>query len=201
MDSITASKQKFFDDMAPQWDSCGKQEECEGQAEFVRRATEHSPAAILDAGCGTGVLVPHLRKLHPEAAITELDFSRAMLEVNKSKHSEENIDYVCGSIEDAPLPTASFDAILCFNALPHFNIKRALQHSAELLKPQGRLAIGHLMSSAELNGFHANVHGPVMHDHLPVAAEVSKMASNTGLTVLCAEERAGWYFILAEKIA
>jgi hypothetical protein len=44
------------------------------------------------------------------------------------------------------------------------------------------LAVGHLMSSAELNQFHGNLHGPVpvMHDHLPRARELGKILSSLG---------------------
>jgi len=186
--------------MAPRWDSSGDPPDAiQKQEEFVRRATKRQPSRILDIGCGTGVLVPHLRKLCPNASLVELDFSSEMLVVNRNKHGESAIEYCCNAIESAPFPDETFDAILCFNALPHFNIEGSLCKSAALLKPKGRIAIGHLKNSDELNAFHSALNGPVAHDHLPAATELSKMLADLGLTVLQCEERLGWYFVLSEK--
>lgn len=186
--------------MAPRWDSFEvPPETLQGREGFVREATKHSPARILDIGCGTGVLVPYLHKLCSGAFIVELDFSAEMLAINRSTHGAKIGEYCCDTIETAPFENESFDSVLCFNALPHFDVPKALLKSSALLKPKGRIAIGHLMSSADLNAFHASVEGPVAHDYLPLAKDLAQMLSDVGLAVLQCEERPGWYFVLAEK--
>jgi len=191
------TKQKFFNEIAHEWDSQQPDRDVAGQIEYVRRAVEHKPARVLDAGCGTGVLVPHLRKALPSALITELDVAPEMLKQNREKHGDANIEYLCSTLEDAP--AAEYDAVLIFCALPHFDIPTALKRSAELLTARGRLAICCLMNSDELNVFHAKLHGPVTEDRLPKAGKLAEMIEHVGLHVLCAEEREGWYFVLAEK--
>lgn len=202
MNATTEDKREFFDRIAPQWDSFGgPPDAAEKQREFSTIATEHHPSRILDAGCGTGVLVPHLRDLCPKAAIVEQDLSSEMLAVNRAKHSDNpSITYCPGDLESATLPAESFDSVLFFNVLPHFpSAERAIHRAKELLTPSGRLAIGHLMNSDELNAFHANVDGPVHHDVLPPVRVLVVLLRAAGLNVLQAEERPGWYLVVAEK--
>ncbi len=202
MNGTIEDKREFFDRIAPQWDTFGGPPDAtEKQREFVKIATEHKPSRILDAGCGTGVLVPHLRGLCTRAAVVEQDLSSEMLAVNRGKHGDgPTITYCCGDLETAPLPTEGFDSVLFFNVLPHFpSTEHAIRRAKELLSLSGRLAIGHLMDSTELNAFHAGVDGPVHHDVLPPVRVLVVLLRAAGLNVLRAEERPGWYLVVAEK--
>ena len=193
-------KREYFDSLASDWDNYAQSKDATAKrAQFVTLATEAGPSRILDVGCGTGVLVPALLGQCPSATIVELDISAQMIARNRAKNNRANIQFLCSSLSEAPLEPESFDAILCFNALPHFDIEKALAKSAELLKPGGRIAIGHLICSDELNAFHSLLDAPVAQDRLPAAGELSKMLSRTALTVLRCEERPDWYFVLAEK--
>jgi ubiquinone/menaquinone biosynthesis C-methylase UbiE len=193
------SKQEYFDSVAQSWDGFGAPPEAESKRElFVLRATQHQPTRILDAGCGTGILVPTIRRACPQASLIELDLSPAMLTVNREKHGCHKTDYLCDALEASALSPQSFDLILCFNAIPHFDIPKALERSSQLLKPKGRIAIGHLMSSGELNSFHSALPAPVSQDHLPSAIQLSQSLSGLGLSILDCEEHSGWYFVLAQ---
>ncbi len=201
MATTTESKRKFFDGIASQWDSfdCPPAAAAR-QALFVQLATEHHPMRILDVGCGTGVLVPHLRHCCPQASIVELDFSCEMLAVNRAKHGTKGIEYSCEDLAHVLFHEANFDAILFFNALPHFeSLDCALLKAVSLLKRGGRMAVGHLMGSTELNTFHSSVNGPVAHDRLPAASQLAGVLNRVGLTSLRSEERPDWYFVMAEK--
>jgi demethylmenaquinone methyltransferase/2-methoxy-6-polyprenyl-1,4-benzoquinol methylase len=200
--ATTEEKRQFFDRIASQWDSFGgPPDAAEKQRAFVTIATAHQPAHILDAGCGTGVLVPHFRELCPKATIVEQDLSSEMLAVNRNKHGDgAELTYCCGELESVALPPESFDSVVFFNVLPHFaSLKDAIRRVVELLTVGGRLAIGHLMDSTELNAFHATMEGPVCHDTLPRAEVLGVRLRAAGLRVLQAEERTGWYLVLAEK--
>jgi ubiquinone/menaquinone biosynthesis C-methylase UbiE len=201
--ATTEEKRRFFDRIAAQWDSFGgPPDAAEKQREFVRIATEHQPARILDAGCGTGVLVPHFRELCPQAAVVEQDLSPEMLAVNRSKHGDgPGITYCCGELETVALPLESFESIVFFNVLPHFaSLEEAIRRARNLLGIAGRMAVGHLMDSSELNAFHASMEAPVCHDVLPRVEALVTLFREAGLSVLRAEERPGWYLVLVEKL-
>ena len=201
MATTTASKRKFYDGIASQWDSFERSPDAaERQAAFVQLATDHRPMRILDVGCGTGVLVPHLRRFCPQASLVEMDFSGEMLAVNRGKHGDQQIEYCCEDLVHTRLQKASFDSILFFNALPHFeSLEEALRKAISLLKQGGRMAVGHLMGSTELNAFHSSVNGPVAHDRLPTAERLAEALNRAGLALVRGEERPDWYLVMAEK--
>ena len=172
-------KREFFDSMAAVWDTLPEPENAEAKrSRFVALATDGGPSRILDVGSGTGILVPEILPQCPSSTIVELDFAPEMNVRNQAKHSQPNVLFVCGSIEDAPLDPESFDAVLCFNVLPHLGSPdTSLPKLVQLLRPGGRLSVGHLMGSSELNSFHAGMEGQSS-DHLP---PVEQLASLLGL--------------------
>jgi len=196
-------KRGFFDSMAPDWDSFPQPEDAAAKrARYVALATEGHPSQILDVGCGTGILVPEILTQCPSSTIVELDFSVEMIARNQAKNSRPNIQFLCSSIAEAPLNPESFDAILCFGIIPHLDSRDSdLRKLACALIPGGRLSVGHLMGSAELNAFHAGVEGPVKTDRLPPAARLADLLRTLGLNVQIADERPDWYFLRAGKPA
>lgn len=49
---------------------------------------ESGPAAVLDAGCGTGRMITHLLTLRPGLSISGSDLSPGMLDEARSRHPE-----------------------------------------------------------------------------------------------------------------
>lgn len=196
-------KRTWFDQLAPAWDSLPGQSETAARAEtFLQKVVPPGCARLLDAGSGTGVLVePLLRLPHPPACIIELDFAPAMLSESRRKHAGlPGIRYVCADLASPPFPDSSFDCILVFSALPHVeNQRAALAALLALLRPGGRLAVGHLMPSHALNAMHASIGGAVAGDRLPPASELAALCSSLGARVLIAEENEQEYTILVEK--
>ena len=199
--SKTMDKREFFDSIAAGWDGHPETEDAPTRrARFVTLATEHHPSRILDVGCGTGVLVPEILAQCPSSTIVELDFATEMIARNQAKHSQPNVVFICSSADEAPFDPESFDAVLCFNVLPHLDsLYVDLCKLAQLLRPGGRLSVGHLMGSAELNSFHGGMEGPIQKDHLPPVEQLAYLLELLGLRVQIAEERPDWYFLRVEK--
>jgi len=200
---MTEEKQAFFNQVAPSWDNMQQDspETKSGIRKFVQSAYLNTAKTILDVGCGTGVLVPHLLAAYSNAPlIVELDFAEEMLAVNRAKHTDPRLARLAADATNLPLPDESMDVVLCFNAAPHLGSdKTAFRDLFRVLASGGVLAVGHLMNSAELNQFHGNLHGPVAHDHLPPARELGNILSGLGGINVVAEEQQGWYFVRAEK--
>jgi ubiquinone/menaquinone biosynthesis C-methylase UbiE len=195
-------KREYFNGLAELWDGFPSPPDTPGKlTRFVRQAAPPAARRILDVGCGTGILLDPLRSSGASAAeVVELDSAERMLAQSRQKSDgRRSVSHVCADAGRLPFAPGSFDAILCFNALPHLEpIAAVLERMLECLRPNGVLSVGHLMGSENLNAFHASVDGPVNHDRLPTAKELAELFGRLRADVTC-EEAADWYFVQARK--
>lgn len=154
----------------------------------------------MDAGCGSGVLVPFiLDRITPTEILYELDFSAKMIDTNQRLHVSENIRFMVSDVENAPLADPSFDGVICFSCFPHFHDKKnALRALSRTLKPEGVFVVSHFSSSEEINRHHESCHA-VMHDHLPDAASMRTMFQSAGLNIEAFIDEPGFYCLIANK--
>lgn len=100
-----------------------------------------SYADVLDIGCGTGMYWPVLLK-HC-GRIVGVDYSAAMIsEARRLIETKRlaNVEAVAQNVEDLNLPSESFDAVLCIDALHHIpRLKCALANFHRVLRPGGKL--------------------------------------------------------------
>ena len=140
----------FFDKCAPWWD-----------ADMIRNEPVISTILdncgirpgirVLDVACGTGVLFPDYLS-RGVAEVTAIDISPEMVKIAAAKFPEVKV--ICGDVEEANFDT-QFDAIMVYNAFPHFpDPARLVRRLAELVCPGGRLSIAHGMSRAALIRHH-----------------------------------------------
>jgi ubiquinone/menaquinone biosynthesis C-methylase UbiE len=200
---ISEQKRAFFNQMAHSWDDMQVAPEiaAPGIRNFIQCAYLAGARSILDVGCGTGILVPFLLYAYPRTKLMiELDFAEEMLKRNRAKFHNHRLVRLAGDAMNLPLPDESIDVILCFNIAPHLGTgEEAFRDLFRVLAPGGIIAAGHLMSSKELNHFHANLHGPIAQDHLPPAKQLGTVFSNLGGQDVAAQEQPGWYFVRAKK--
>ena len=99
--------------------------------------------AILDLGCGTGVVAQHLSS-YP-IRYTGMDWSLAALEKARStlsqlKDMRIQSSFMQGSIYDTGLPSQSFDVVVSFFVIEHLTRpQRFLEEAARLVKAGGYL--------------------------------------------------------------
>jgi len=98
---------------------------------------------LLDAGCGTGEVLQHLRLIAgPRTDIVGLDLSAAHVQAAREA-VDGSITVMQGDLMTAPLPPASFDLIWSANTVNHLRDPIAgLRHLTTLLRARGRLALG-----------------------------------------------------------
>lgn len=188
-------KREYFDALAAGWDALPAPPDAAARAErFVRGALRPEDRWVLDAGCGTGILVGAIAGVRP----VEFDFAEAMLRENRRKWVSRAGGWVCGDALRPPFGPV-FDCVLCFGILPHLGgAEKALHALRTCLRRGGAIAIGHMMSSNELNEFHSQLDGPVNQDHILPADELCRVIEGMGGRITGAEESAGWYFVRAE---
>lgn len=188
-------RRDYFDGLAQRWDALPSPPDAGEKANrFVRAAVRNDDRRVLDVGSGTGILVEAMRGLR----VVECDLAEGMLRESRHKWGAIPEGWVCA---DALIPPFKrvFDTVLCFGVLPHLGDPReALRALITCLRPGGGIAIGHMMSSDELNAFHGQLDGPVKHDRIVPVPDLAAILESLGGRITAAEESPGWYFVRAE---
>ncbi len=199
---MPGTKRIYFNELAPRWDSMPWPPDAdERAADFCRRAWPREAGWLLDVGCGTGLLAPHvLRAGDGDTRLIELDFAPAMVTEARRKNPDERLLPVCADALRMPFPPESFGAVLCFGILPHLGEPgKALRALWEMVCPGGLIAVGHFLGSAQLNERHRSIGGPVGEDLLLAAAELGELLRSLGATVTDAVDLPERYLVRAEK--
>lgn len=201
-------RKQFFNDSAERWIDMWYRNRETGDDDRHARDFERlfsllslrQGDTVLDAGCGTGILVPFLLgKIGGEGILYELDFAEEMIAVNRRLHSEANIRFIVSDLESAPLTDSSCDVVVCFSCFPHFQDKAlALATAERILKPGGSLVISHFDSSEGINHHHSSCHA-VMHDHLPNEGVMRALFRQTRMSVEVFCDEPGFYFTRGRK--
>ena len=79
-----------------------------------------SGTRVLDLGCGTGLELEEYFRLNPNADVTGIDLSEAMLKALKAKLPDQNIHLIRGSYFDVPFGENTYDAAVSVESLHHF---------------------------------------------------------------------------------
>jgi ubiquinone/menaquinone biosynthesis C-methylase UbiE len=100
--------------------------------------------AVLDAGCGTGLLLEQeALAVGPGGRAEGIDFSNDMLAHARARcEGLEQVQLQQGSIEILPFEDSIFDALSCTQTLLYVeDMDKALAEFYRVLKPRGRIAI------------------------------------------------------------
>ena len=148
----------FFDERAGDWDA-GMIRSDEKIDRILDNVAVREGSRVLDIACGTGVLIGDYLRRNVKS-VTAVDISSEMIRIAREKFPQENVQFVCGDAETAELGD-SFDAIVIYNAFPHFpDPERLIAHLASLLVPGGCLTVAHGCSRAAIDAHH---HGAASH--------------------------------------
>jgi len=91
---------------------------------------------VLEAGCGTGLLLKEAAAVARRAV--GVDLSRGMLQPAKAR----GLEVVQGSLTHVPFPSASFDVVYSMKVLAHIPpIREALAELGRLVRPGGFLLL------------------------------------------------------------
>lgn len=177
----------FFDRLAPDWD--GEMIRSDEIISLILDQTGIGPGQdILDVACGTGVLIPDYlsRKV---ASVTGVDISSGMIRIAQEKFPQKNVSFLCCDVETFS-PERLFDAIVIYNAFPHFpDPDRLIAHLSSLLKPGGRLTVAHGMSRAMIDRHHEGSASRVSLGLMHEDALAAIFARHLTVTVKCSNDR------------
>jgi ubiquinone/menaquinone biosynthesis C-methylase UbiE len=107
--------------------------------------TPYCGPRILEAGCGTGLILERLTRLPtrisdslPERMAVGIDISSGMLAMARGR----GLTVVQGSVDALPFPDGFFDVVASFKVLAHVpNITRALAELTRVTRPGGHLVL------------------------------------------------------------
>jgi len=141
----------FFDRCAPWWDEDMIRNEIIITT-ILDNAGIKGGMDVLDVACGTGVLFPDYLKRGVES-VTGIDISPEMAKIAASKFPEVKV--ICGDVEETKFDK-QFDAVMVYNAFPHFpDPARLIEALTRVVKPGGRLCVAHSMSRDKLQQHHS----------------------------------------------
>ena len=172
----------FFDERAGEWD-----------AGMVR--SDEKIGRILDNAKVTAGSRDYLRR--NVESVTAVDISPEMIRIARKKFPQENVRFVCGDAETAPLGEG-FDAIVIYNAFPHFpDPERLVARLAALLAPGGRLTVAHGSSRADIDAHHHGAASRVSNGLMEAEALAAIFARHLRVTdVISTDEM---YQVVGEK--
>ena len=144
----------FFNKQAADWDA-----QLIRSDEKIRRILDNagveSGSRVLDVACGTGVLIPDYLA-RSVSFVTAIDIAPEMIQISQEKYrsNTDRVRFICGDVETTDVGTG-FDAIVVYNAFPHFpDPERLIRHLAGLLKKGGILTVAHGASRETIDAHH-----------------------------------------------
>lgn len=196
---MMSPRRNFFDSQAPEWDENPTADQAHLERLLLPFAYELGHAReVLDVGTGTGILLPTVLSLAPQARVVGLDLSGEMIVQARFKHL--NVAFVQGDVHALPFEPSSFDFILSYACFPHFEEKsKALGEIRQTLRPSGWLLILHAASRSTINAIHTKIGGPVAKDLLPSSKEMVALLTRTGFEEIGVEEGEDRYLAWGKK--
>ncbi len=94
--------------------------------EWMARLVPSGAETLLDIGCGTGLELDEIYRLHPAISVTGIDLEQSMLAMLKKKHSGKKLSVICGDYFRVPFGQECFDVAVSFETLHHFKAEDKL---------------------------------------------------------------------------
>lgn len=192
-------EREFFDKIASCWDRTRLADN--GKITQLVEMIGLKPGfKVLDAGSGTGILLPFIKQaVGPDGQITAVDFSANMLAKAEKKYGGlGGITFAVADIMGFVSDNA-FDAVLCFNFFPHIKDKpRFMNHMRSHLREGGCLVIMHDISRQQVNAIHQGSE-VVKNDRLAPGETVCGWLTAAGYQVARLIDIDDRYFIKAVK--
>lgn len=143
--------QEFFGARAADWDARFP-DDGPAYAAAVAELGLRPGDAVLDAGCGTGRALPHLRSaVGRQGTVIGADLTPAMLDAALRAGRGSSGQLLLADVTRLPLRTQSLDAVFAAGLIAHLPQPEVnLRELARVVRPGGKLALFHPIGRAAL---------------------------------------------------
>lgn len=193
---IAADQRKYFNRLADAFDTPQPSEVMDRLHQIVTAAELHRGEVVLDAGTGTGVLIPLLQHYQPSAVVA-CDLAEQML-----AHVHKNYPFVlvvqCDVVQ-LPLKAATVDLVF-MNAM-YGNIadkSAACSNVTRVLRRGGRLVISHPEGRGFVDQLRAA--GDLFIESFPKQKEFEELFEPLGLEMIAYRDEPKLYLMVARKM-
>lgn len=170
----------------------GTSMEVEHHARYRWAATLVKDKYVLDAGCGTG-WGSNLMARAGAASVTGMDLDARAIDYARAEYGEA-LELRVGDICSLDLPDATFDMVVCFEAIEHVDDpSSALDHFRRVLRPDGLLLI-----STPVRGVYPE--GNPFHLHEFEAGELEAALARRFANVRAHRQRTHYATLLADDV-
>ena len=205
MKDYEALSKKHFDRQAAEYDqrntyyySRNGKISCSNIAEQIKAVPYK---ALLDVGCGTGLLIDILTK-QKAARYCGVDLSDEMIRVAKSK-SITGAEFLVGSADRLPYPDESFDIVTCSQSFHHYPYpEKAMQEAMRVLKSGGL----YILSDTGIGGLGAWIDNHILFKlaksgdcHTTNRKGIEKMMVSTGFTIADSRQVKGMIYTVTGR--
>ena len=107
---------------------------------------------LLDLGCGTGLELDEIFRLHPDIRVTGIALAPGMLARLRETHPERKLPLPVGAYLTVPLAACAFDVAVAFETLHHFPPETKLglfRRIFAALRPGGMLLEGDYIAESD----------------------------------------------------
>ena len=125
---------RFFERAAPTWDA--RYASDPGRVAPLTAALDllpHSPARVLDVGTGTGAAALIAAERWPDADVTGIDVSPAMIAIAAAKQARSGARFLVADLTELD-PSEGYDLVIMMNMPPFF------EPVSRLVRPGGHVA-------------------------------------------------------------
>jgi len=163
--------------------------------QIVAAARIQENDVVLDAGAGTGILIPIIQRYGPKK-VYACDLSKTMLE--HLKRQFPFVQIIIADIRDVALPEKSINIVFLNACFPNIIDKEnSLANISRMMMPKGRIVISHPLGKSFVNTIRHRSPFPL--DDFPERSEAEVLLHRFGLTVEIFVDEREFYLLMATK--
>lgn len=137
--------EQLFTEVAPRYDAITRLlsfgRDAAWKRAMIAAIPAHTPRRCADLACGTGDLAVMVKRRFPDAVVTGLDLTPAMVELARTRNAAERVGFDVGDMAALPFENSSIDLVTGGYALRNApDLEVALAEVARVLRPCGYAA-------------------------------------------------------------